>query len=288
MIQSQPNQALFVFFPSGLCVEGALELLRFRRIHIFAHRVPTSSPPDYMHSFGFTPVAEDERQTRVNQVFDRVSARYDLMNDLMSVGIHRLWKREFVARLRPRPGERILDLAGGTGDIALRLRRHTQQITVCDINPSMLNEGRKRALDAGLITGIEWTCGNAESLPFPDQSFDAVTIAFGLRNVTHIDRALAEIRRVLKYGGRFFCLEFSHVALPGLDTLYDRWSFDVIPRLGGWITGDAASYQYLVESIRRFPAQLELVEMMRAARIALPRYSNLSGGIVAIHSGVRA
>lgn len=241
-----------------------------------------------MHSFGFTPVAEDERQTRVNQVFDRVSARYDLMNDLMSVGIHRLWKRDFVARLRPRPGERILDLAGGTGDIALRLRRHTQQITVCDINPSMLNEGRKRALDAGLITGIEWTCGNAESLPFPDQSFDAVTIAFGLRNVTHIDRALAEIRRVLKYGGRFFCLEFSHVALPGLDTLYDRWSFDVIPRLGGWITGDAASYQYLVESIRRFPAQLELVEMMRAARIALPRYSNLSGGIVAIHSGVRA
>ncbi len=250
--------------------------------------MPTSSPPDHAHSFGFTPVAEDERQTRVNQVFDRVSARYDLMNDLMSVGIHRLWKRDFVARLRPRPGERILDLAGGTGDIALRLRRHTRQITVCDINPSMLNEGRKRALDAGLITGIEWTCGNAESLPFPDQSFDAVTIAFGLRNVTHIDRALAEIRRVLKYGGRFFCLEFSHVALPGLDTLYDRWSFDVIPRLGGWITGDAASYQYLVESIRRFPAQLELVEMMSAARLALPRYSNLSGGIVAIHSGVRA
>ena len=260
-------------------------------------------PTDHAHSFGFTPVAETERQSRVNQVFDRVSSRYDLMNDLMSVGVHRLWKREFVARLRPQPGEHILDLAGGTGDIAFRLIEHTPHVTVCDINPSMLAEGRKRALDRGLTAGhlpqkkgtdahstqggLIWTCGNAEALPFPDRSFDAVTIAFGLRNVTHIDQALREIRRVLKPGGRFFCLEFSRVAVPGLASVYDRWSFSAIPRIGGLVTGDAASYAYLVESIRRFPAQTQLVELMRAAGFARPRYGNLSGGIVAIHSGVR-
>lgn len=248
----------------------------------------TSSPPtDHAHSFGFTPVAETERQGRVNQVFDRVSARYDLMNDLMSVGVHRLWKREFVARLRPRDGERILDLAGGTGDIAFRLHQATPHITVCDINPSMLREGMRRALDRGLTHGLTWACGNAEALPFPDRHFDAVTIAFGLRNVTHIDRALREIHRVLTPGGRFFCLEFSRVSLPGLAGLYDQWSFSAIPRIGGLVTGDRASYQYLVESIRQFPAQTQLVELMRAAGFARPCYRNLSGGIVAIHSGVR-
>jgi demethylmenaquinone methyltransferase/2-methoxy-6-polyprenyl-1,4-benzoquinol methylase len=209
------------------------------------------------------------------------------MNDLMSLGVHRLWKREFVARLAPKGGERILDLAGGTGDIAFRLHAATPHVTVCDINPSMLREGMRRAEDRGLTQGLRWICGNAEALPFPDRSFDAVTIAFGLRNVTHIDRALGEIRRVLVPGGRFFCLEFSRVALPGLAELYDQWSFRAIPRLGALVTGDAASYQYLVESIRQFPAQVQLVALLRAAGFGRPRYGNLSGGIVAIHSGIR-
>jgi demethylmenaquinone methyltransferase / 2-methoxy-6-polyprenyl-1,4-benzoquinol methylase len=246
--------------------------------------------PDHSHSFGFAAIDAATRQERVNAVFDRVASRYDLMNDLMSGGLHRLWKRAFVQRLRPRPHERLLDLAGGTGDIALRLSRTatTHPVTVCDINPAMLAAGRRRALDQGLLSDqLLWTCGNAEALPFPDRHFDAITIAFGLRNVTRIEQALREIHRVLAPGGRFFCLEFSRVAVPGLDRLYDQWSFHVIPRLGAMVAGDAEAYRYLVESIRRFPAQPQLVGLMRTAGFARPHYVNLSGGIVAVHAGIR-
>ncbi|MCB2107973.1 MAG: class I SAM-dependent methyltransferase, partial [Rhodobacteraceae bacterium] len=212
-------------------------------------------------------------------------------NDLMSAGVHRLWKNAMVDRLAPRAGEHFLDVAGGTGDIAERIHARTggtgPSIVVCDINTAMLREGRDRAVDRGLLTGFVWACGNAEALPFPDMSFDAYTIAFGLRNVTHIDQALAEARRVLKPGGRFLCLEFSTVVVPVLDTLYDTYSFSVLPRLGALVAGDRAAYQYLAESIRRFPAQDKLIAMMKTAGFANTSYRNLSAGIAALHVGWR-
>jgi demethylmenaquinone methyltransferase/2-methoxy-6-polyprenyl-1,4-benzoquinol methylase len=247
--------------------------------------------------FGFRRVAAAEKAKLVGAVFDRVAGRYDLMNDLMSGGIHRLWKAELVERLRPRPGEILLDLAGGTGDIALRLldeladRRGAglgaAQILVCDINQAMLASGRDRALDQGILAGIDWLAGDAERLPIASSTIDACTISFGLRNVTRIPAVLAEIRRVLKPGGRFLCLEFSHVVQPALASLYELYSFRVLPLLGELVTGDRAAYQYLVESIRRFPPQEELAGLMRDAGFEQVRFRNLTGGVAAIHSGWR-
>src|SRR5215813_3174760 len=199
-------------------------------------------------SFGFRDVPETEKEGLVREVFSSVAARYDLMNDVMSGGIHRIWKDAMVEWLNPRAGWRVLDVAGGTGDIAFRIgamarsRGGEADITVCDINADMLGEGRRRAEQKG-EAGIVWVCGDAEKLPFPDAHFDAYTIAFGIRNVTHIEAALSEARRVLKPGGRFLCLEFSKVTVPGLDTLYDAYSFKLLPKMGSWVAGDEDSYR---------------------------------------------
>jgi len=240
-------------------------------------------------SFGFREVAADQKAGLVRAVFDSVAPRYDLMNDLMSLGIHRLWKEALVDWLRPRAGMRLLDVAGGTGDIAFRSMARAPGLlaTICDINESMLNAGRARATDRNLLSNIEWVVGDAESLPLADRSADAYTIAFGLRNVTHIDRALAEARRVLVPGGRFLCLEFSTVALPWLEDFYDFYSFKCLPELGARVAGDRDAYEYLVESIRRFPSQEALAAQIAASGLGQVRYANLSGGIAAIHSAWR-
>ncbi len=241
--------------------------------------------------FGYRTVAQAEKAGMVRAVFDTVAPKYDLMNDLMSAGIHRLWKSAMVDWLGPRPGQAIIDVAGGTGDIALRLLERmgdtAQPVTICDINAEMLSAGRNRAVDRGRLAGVHWVCGNAEALPFPDMSFDAYTIAFGLRNVTRIDHALAEARRVLKPGGRMLCLEFSKVLVPVLDKLYDAYSFNVLPWLGGLIAGDRDAYRYLAESIRVFPDQQALAARMRAAGLDQVKVRNLSGGVAAMHSGWR-
>jgi demethylmenaquinone methyltransferase/2-methoxy-6-polyprenyl-1,4-benzoquinol methylase len=239
--------------------------------------------------FGYREVPEHEKARLVRDVFDRVAPSYDLMNDLMSAGVHRLWKATLVRDVRPRPGEVLLDVAGGTGDVAQRLLAAGGDVSVivCDINPDMLEVGRDRALDSGILKGLSYLAGDAEHLPLPDRSVDAYTIAFGLRNVTRIDAALAEARRVLKPGGRFFCLEFSRVVVPVLDRLYDLYSFTVLPALGEIVAGDRAAYQYLAESIRRFPPQEDLVTRMGKAGLERARFQNLSGGIAAIHSGWR-
>jgi demethylmenaquinone methyltransferase/2-methoxy-6-polyprenyl-1,4-benzoquinol methylase len=240
------------------------------------------------HWFGDRPVDPSEKTGLVREVFDRVAGRYDLMNDLMSVGVHRLWKAEFIRAVAPRANEALLDMAAGTGDIAAGWRKAGGgPALLCDINLAMLSEGRDRAVDRGQLSGFSWAVGNAESLPFPDRSFDACTIAFGLRNVTDIDAALREARRVLKPGGRFFCLEFSRVALAPARRLYDLYSDALIPRLGALIAHDRDSYAYLVESIRRFPDQQTLLGRMEAAGLSLAKYRNLSGGIAAIHHGYR-
>ena len=242
-------------------------------------------------SFGFREVALDDKQGLVDAVFDKVAARYDLMNDLMSGGLHRLWKDAAIAWLGPPRragrGYAVLDVAGGTGDIAFRIagRSAGAAIVVADINPEMLAVGAKRAAERHLADRVGFVEGNAEDLPFEDGRFDAVTIAFGIRNVPRIDRALAEAFRVLKPGGRFICLEFSAVDLAGLDRLYDLYSFNVIPALGGLVAGDSESYRYLVESILRFPNQARFAAMIRDAGFARVDYRNLSGGIAAIHSG---
>ena len=236
--------------------------------------------------FGFEEVAPEEKASRVRGVFDAVATKYDVMNDAMSFGLHRLWKTEFVAKLGPRLTMALLDLAGGTGDIALRAyRKGCGAITVCDINEAMLREGRNRFVDENILTGVDWAVGNAESLPFPDRHFDACTIAFGIRNVTDIAQALREIHRVLKTGGHFLCLEFSPVERPVLAKLYDAYSFHVIPRMGRIITGDAAPYQYLVESIRRFPTATRFEAMIKEAGFANTHVRSLNAGAVAIHSG---
>jgi demethylmenaquinone methyltransferase/2-methoxy-6-polyprenyl-1,4-benzoquinol methylase len=238
--------------------------------------------------FGFREVGTAEKAKLVRGVFDRVAGRYDLMNDLMSWGVHRLWKASLIDQLKPRRDMHLIDVAGGTGDIAMRFREAGGgSVTVCDINAEMVSVGRDRALDRGMVEGMRWAVGDAEALPFPDRSADAYTIAFGLRNVTRMDNALREARRVLKPGGKFLCLEFSHVVLPLISELYDRYSFTVVPALGARVAGDEESYRYLVESIRRFPAQQELAARMGEAGLERVAVRNLSGGIAAIHSAWR-
>ncbi len=239
--------------------------------------------------FGYREVPEGEKAGLVHGVFSSVAARYDLMNDLMSGGVHRLWKAAMIDWLAPRPGMRLLDVAGGTGDISFRFLDRLKgegHATVCDMTEAMLAEGRTRAEKAGR-EGLDWVCGDAMKLPFEDRSFDAVTIAFGIRNVTRIADALAEMYRVLRPGGRFLCLEFSRVTVPAAEWLYDRYSFNVIPRMGEAVTGDRDSYQYLVESIRRFPDQESFAQMIRQAGFRRVDYRNLSLGVAALHSGWR-
>ncbi|MCJ8747112.1 hypothetical protein PDJAM_G00149620 [Pangasius djambal] len=273
--------------------------------------------------FGFETVTEEEKAERVYKVFESVAQKYDVMNDAMSLGIHRLWKDALLRVMNPQPGLRLLDTAGGTGDISFRFLNYTRSVrerqlrqraranqtpswqdisssygtegaelpesraVVCDINKEMLKMGKERAENAGITTGLSWVVGDAEELPFDDDQFDIYTIAFGIRNVTHIEQALQEALRVLKPGGRFMCLEFSKVSNPLLSRLYDAYSFQMIPVLGEVIAGDWKSYQYLVESIRKFPDQETFKEMIEDAGFIRVQYTNLSGGIVALHSGFK-
>ena len=239
-------------------------------------------------SFGFRDVGADEKPGMVRAVFDSVSARYDLMNDLMSGGIHRLWKGALLDRIKPRPGAHLLDVGGGTGDIAFRfLERGGGSVTVCDINRNMLEAGRDRGLDHGVLREVTWICGDAERLPIPDGSVETFATAFCFRNVTDLPAALSEARRVLRPGGRFLCLEFSRVTLPALAEFYDAYSFRVLPALGELVANDREAYRYLAESIRRFPDQAEYETMIRAAGLDMVKHTNLSGGIAAIHEGWR-
>ncbi|WP_296719583.1 class I SAM-dependent methyltransferase [Erythrobacter sp.] len=247
----------------------------------------TSSTDDTV-SFGYTQVSPEEKTRKVGEVFTSVARKYDIMNDAMSGGMHRLWKDRFVKRVKPQAGEQILDMAGGTGDIAFRMAERGAHITVADINQDMLDVGAERALDRGLGEedgSLVFTCQNAETVSFPASTFDAYTIAFGIRNVTHIDRALAEAHRVLKPGGRFFCLEFSTVEWAGLKEAYDIYSEHLLPRMGQMIAGDADSYRYLAESIRKFPPMPAFEAMIREAGFANTRFEPIMGGLVAIHSG---
>lgn len=240
--------------------------------------------------FGFQKVQTGDKARMVRAVFDSVADKYDLMNDIMSVGVHRLWKAAMIDWLMPRGGQHLLDVAGGTGDIAFRFLDRAQgdaQVTVLDINAAMLEVGRDRAMDQGRLSGLEWVNGDAQNLPFPDKSFDAYTIAFGIRNVTDIPLALKEARRVLKPGGRFLCLEFSQVTAPLLKDVYELYSFKLMPVLGGVVAGDKESYQYLVESIRNFPAPDEFASMITNAGLGQVKYRRLSGGIAALHSAWR-
>ncbi|CAL5227543.1 g10532 [Coccomyxa viridis] len=259
-------------------------------------------------SFGYEEVREEEKAERVGHVFSSVAPSYDIMNDLMSAGLHRLWKDRLVAAVQPYAGMQHLDVAGGTGDVAFRVLRAMQSsqaqqqetssspeqialghVHLCDINPGMLQEGFRKAQETGLgkSGALHWVTGDAEQLPFQDASIDAYTIAFGIRNVTHIDAALDEAFRVLRKGGAFHCLEFSQLALPGLQELYDAYSFNVIPQIGRVVANDEASYQYLVESIRRFPDQQTFASLVRMAGFKNVTYKNLTGGVCAIHSGFK-
>ena len=239
-------------------------------------------------TFGYRTVPEEAKEGLVRDVFSSVAQRYDLMNDLMSGGVHRFWKDAMVEWLNPQAGQEFIDVAGGTGDIAFRIDavlaargRQARRIAVCDINLDMVREGVARAKNR---EPIQWLCGNAMRLPFPRSSFDAYTIGFGIRNVTRIDEALHEAYRVLKPGGRFLCLEFSRVEAPGLDGLYEAYSFAILPRLGRLIAADENAYRYLAESIRRFPSQAAFARMIERAGFARVKVRNLSGGIAALHS----
>jgi demethylmenaquinone methyltransferase/2-methoxy-6-polyprenyl-1,4-benzoquinol methylase len=238
--------------------------------------------------FGFRQVPLAEKKPMVRQVFESVAPKYDIMNDIMSLGIHRIWKRIFVTALDPRPRRRLLDLAGGTGDISfLWLDGGGGPAILSDINPAMLAVGRDRAAGRGHLAGLSILAADAEKLPLPDRSVDTVSMAFGLRNCTDKDAVLAEARRVLKPGGRFLCLEFSALEVTALRKLYDLWSFEALPRIGRLVAGDSDSYQYLAESIRMFPDQATLAGMMTRAGFARVTHRNLSGGIAAIHTGWR-
>lgn len=273
---------------------------------------PVNNTASMLHShatsFGFKEVREEEKSQMVSNVFTNVASSYDLMNDLMSGGLHRLWKERLVDKLNPFPGMKHLDVAGGTGDVAFRILERVKsvrlraleepsevdlleetRINICDINPNMLSVGKKRAQELGLTKerSLVWVEGDAEALNFADDSMDGYTIAFGIRNVTHIEKALSEAYRVLKRGGRFLCLELSHVETPIFKQLYDMYSFSVIPALGELVAGDRESYQYLVESIRQFPPQEKFASMIAHAGFQGVEYENLVGGVVAIHSGLK-
>jgi demethylmenaquinone methyltransferase/2-methoxy-6-polyprenyl-1,4-benzoquinol methylase len=249
-----------------------------------------AAPRDETH-FGYSTIPLTEKQGRVDDVFHSVARRYDLMNDLMSAGLHRAWKDALLTAVNPPKGDRsfrLLDLAGGTGDVAFRVAQAGgagTHVTVCDINAEMLTVGAERAAQRGLDHAVTFEQGNAEELPYAGKSFDCVTIAFGIRNVPRIARALAEAHRVLKIGGRFLCLEFSAVDVPGLDTLYELYSFKVIPRIGQAVTGDREAYQYLVESIRKFPRPQAFARMIEAAGFRRVTFRLMTGGVVALHSG---
>lgn len=249
-------------------------------------------------TFGFRKISSDEKESLVRGVFDSVATRYDLMNDLMSGGVHRIWKSVLIDRLAPQPGQTLLDVAGGTGDVACAFLeradkrptnassdRHAAQAMVCDINHEMLKAGADSNRGGEFGDRIQRACGDAERLPFPDNSFDSYTIAFGIRNVTHIDEALKEAHRVLKRGGRFVCLEFSHPITESFQKIYDTYSFNVIPWLGEKVADDRESYQYLVESIRQFPHQDQFASMIDKAGFARVTFENMTGGIAALHLG---
>ncbi|MFN3230821.1 MAG: bifunctional demethylmenaquinone methyltransferase/2-methoxy-6-polyprenyl-1,4-benzoquinol methylase UbiE [Alphaproteobacteria bacterium] len=256
-----------------------------------------SSGEDYTVDFGFRQVSAPEKTALVGGVFSSVATRYDIMNDAMSGGIHRLWKSAMIDWLRPRPGMHILDVAGGTGDIAFRILDRANRelaesqppahVSVCDINADMLRVGRDRSVDAGRLDHLDWLCGNAEALPLADRSVDAYTIAFGIRNVTDIPAALREARRVLKPGGRFLCLEFSTVNHAVLRRLYDAYSINIVPQMGRMIAGDAESYRYLVESIRKFPAPEPFAAMISDAGLSMVKHRQMTAGVVAMHSAWR-
>ncbi|KUO50777.1 MAG: ubiquinone biosynthesis methyltransferase UbiE [Sphingomonadales bacterium BRH_c3] len=235
-------------------------------------------------SFGYEDVAPEEKTRRVGAVFSNVARKYDVMNDAMSGGMHRLWKDRFVRRVKPQPHEAILDMAGGTGDIAFRLAARGAEVVVADINQDMLDVGIERAMERG-IDGLSWSCQNAETLTYPSNTFDAYTIAFGIRNVTDIPKALREAHRVLRPGGRFFCLEFSTTEWPGFKEIYDVYSHRLVPAIGKAIADDEDSYRYLIESIRRFPDMPSFERMIREAGFVNTRVEPIMGGLVAIHSG---
>lgn len=242
--------------------------------------------------FGFESVSISEKTRAVKDVFRRVAKNYDLMNDLMSLGIHRLWKDHLIWGLDLVPNAHVLDVAGGTGDIAFRLLKtypHLNlRVILCDLTFEMIEQGRDRAINQGILHNIDWVCANAESLPIPDKSVDLYLISYGLRNVTKIEEALKEAARVLKPGGKFVCLEFSRVTLPPLQKIYDFYSFQLLPTLGEWVAQDRAAYQYLVESIRRFPDQETLAQMIKSNGFSTATWQNLCGGISCIHIGIKA
>jgi demethylmenaquinone methyltransferase / 2-methoxy-6-polyprenyl-1,4-benzoquinol methylase len=250
----------------------------------------TPPPSDNTTDFGYQQVPKGEKRARVRAVFDSVAGNYDLMNDLMSMGAHRLWKHFTLSQTGLRPGQRALDVAGGTGDLSFGMAKQVGDeglIVLTDINAAMLNVGRDRMTDRGLVRNIRYSLANAECLPFADASFDCITIAFGLRNVTDKLAALRSMLRVLRPGGQLLILEFSHPTAPGLKPIYDAYSFNVLPKIGKYVAKDEASYRYLAESIRRFPDQETLLGMMREAGFDDCRYHNLTGGIVAVHRGYR-
>ena len=251
--------------------------------------IAADSNRDTTTHFGFQTVKEEDKASLVRGVFDSVADDYDRMNDVMSVGVHRLWKDSFINSLNPRPGMHLLDVAGGTGDIAFRFLDAAKgaTVTVCDINAEMLRVGRRRSFDRGVEAQSEFVCGDAMQLPIADRSVDAYTIAFGIRNVTRIPQALDEAYRVLKPGGRFLCLEFSPDVVPLLRSAYESYSFNVIPKMGQLVANDRDSYQYLVESIQRFPIPSRFAEMIKSAGFARVGWRTMSAGIVAVHTGVR-
>jgi demethylmenaquinone methyltransferase/2-methoxy-6-polyprenyl-1,4-benzoquinol methylase len=248
----------------------------------------TSDKPSGNVDFGYKTVERGKKREMVRAVFDSVAGKYDIMNDLMSLGVHRLWKREFISALDPRPNRTLLDLAGGTGDITFGwLKKGGGPAILSDINNAMLSVGRDRATANGLLADISFLVTDAEAIPLPNGAVDRVSMAFGLRNCTNKDKVLAEARRVLKPGGKFLCLEFSKLQIAGMERLYDAWSFQALPRIGQMVAKDAGSYQYLAESIRMFPDQETLKTMMETAGLERVTYRNLSGGIAAIHQGWR-